>query len=318
MYSWRRWLFGAELLVCFLPCSLLLLVGAAMLPPQVVWSFREPLDWEGAAWMLFSVPCGIVGLCTLFIVIARLSGGSDRFEQPVAVLAGVLGGAAPLLLQLGIALIADGHGDWTTLTFTVVLPLLATAHILFLARGLFVKGFAESKRPFIGPGTWIGITLIGFFIAFVLVMQHGIAYATLEERRAYWQQHRPVAYTYYSSVSGWPKPFGLGYPKQIRVDGSELTGASYAFARGPGDVMEYPPPIDGAWTIDDLFDALLNAKRNGARVQVRFDSSTGAVLKARVDNEAENSDWDFEVQELRALEPAATREEMPAFVSRQY
>jgi hypothetical protein len=85
---------------------------------------------------------------------------------------------------------------------------------------------------------------------------------------------------------------------------------------GPGDTTQYPAPTEGAWTIDELFQRLLDAKRHGAQVHVRFDGYTGAVLHARVDGEAEDADWAFEVREFRALDVAVAREPVPMFISR--
>jgi hypothetical protein len=320
MRSWPRWLLIVEILVCFLPCSVLLLVGAMMLPMNVLHLFREPLDWEGAAYVLIAVPCGIVGLCTLLFVVSRLLGGSEKIERPVPVLGGVIAGSVPLLLPVLLAVFAAGDPDWAdrmTLAVTAVLPLLATAHILFLSRRMFIAGFRHGQRPLIGWGTRISAALVVSVIALLFVLWRGIGYGALEERRAYWMQHKPAAYTYYSQTGGWLKPAGLGYPKEIRVVGSIVTGASYTFGRGPGDTQQYPPPAEGVWTIDDLFAALLDAKEHGARVQARFDSTTGAVLHARVDHETEDADWSFEVQEFRAIDPEAAQEPVPTFVSRQ-
>jgi hypothetical protein len=69
MRGWIRSLLLVEIFVCFLPCTLLLLMGATMLPMQVIWLFEEPLNWEGVAMMLFSVAGGIVGLVALVFVI---------------------------------------------------------------------------------------------------------------------------------------------------------------------------------------------------------------------------------------------------------
>lgn len=316
MRGWARSLLLVEILVCFLPCALLLLMGAVMLPMQVVFLFEEPLNWEGAAEVVLSVACGVIGLCALFFVVSRLLSGSERIEKPVPVLGGVLIGAAPLLRSLLLVLPAGGDADWWTLTFTVVLPLLATAHVLFLSRKMFIAGFRHASGPLISRGVWIGSAVIAGIIGLLLMLGQGASYSALEGRRAYWMQHKPAAYVYTSQVGGWIKPIGLGYPKQVRVVGSAIVGASYTFTRGPGDTTQYPPPTEGVWTIDDLFDALLDAKKNGAQVQARFDDRTGAVLHVRVDNTAEDADWDFEVKELREIGEATARAPAPMFISR--
>ena len=91
MRGWGRWLLIIEILVSFLPCTLILIMGAAMLPMQVVWLFQESLHWEGSALVLISVPCGIVGLCTLLFVVSLLFAGSEKIENPISVLGRTFG-----------------------------------------------------------------------------------------------------------------------------------------------------------------------------------------------------------------------------------
>jgi len=315
MRGWARGLLLVEIFVCFTPCMLMLLVGTMMVPTQLFFLFREPLDWLGAAWLLFSVAGGIVGLLTLIFVVSRLLGHRENFARPVVLLGGILAGIAPLLLTLVIAVVATGEVEWGTLTVTTVLPLLASAHILFLSRHLLLASFREAQRPLFGPGTWITGAVLVAVIVVVLVMRQGVGYAALEEHHSYWMQNKPAAYSYTSQVAGWVKPVGLAYPKQVRVVGSTVMSASYTFVRSPGDLTQYPPPMEGAWTIDDLFEALLEAKKGGAEVHVRFDDASGAVLHARVESD-EDGDWGFEVREFRALDAAAAREPTPMFIAR--
>jgi hypothetical protein len=315
MRGWARWLLLVEIFVCFAPCTLMLLVGAMMVPMQLFFLFREPLDWLGVTWVLFSVAGGSVGLLTLIFVVSRLLGSRENFERPVAMLGGILAGLAPLLLNLLIAVIATGEVEWGTLTVTTVLPLLASAHILFLSRNLFLASFREAQRPLFGAGTCITGAVVVAAIVVVLVMRQGVGYAALEEHHSYWMQNKPAAYSYTSQVAGWTKPVGLAYPKQVRVVGSTVTSASYTFVRGPGDLTQYPPPMEGAWSIDDLFEALLEAKKRGAQVHVRFDDATGAVLHARVEDD-KAGDWGFEVREFRVVDAAAAREPAPMFIAR--
>lgn len=193
---------------------------------------------------------------------------------------------------------------------------MSSVHILFLSRNLFIASFRAARQPLIGRGMWITGAVIVSVVAGVLVLRQGASYAALEEHLAYWLQNKPAAYSYRSQPAGWIKPNSASYPKQIRVIGSAVTGASYTFVRGPGDITQYPAPTEGAWTIDELFQRLLDAKKHGARVHVRIDDSTGAVLRARVDSVARDSNWSFEVHDFRALDEAAAREPAPTFVSR--
>ncbi len=151
MRGWTKRLLTVELLVCFLPSALLLLVGATMLPMQIVWLFQEPLHWQGGAWVASSVVCGTVGVCTLSFVVSRLFAARERIERPAPVLAGVLLGTAPLLFQVIFAVYAEGDPDLGVLTFLVLLPLLATAHILYLSRNMFITGFRDGERTLPSP-----------------------------------------------------------------------------------------------------------------------------------------------------------------------
>jgi hypothetical protein len=297
--SAREWLI-AEIVVCFGPCALMLFMGMIFLPSSVAAMFREPLDWEGSVSLILLVVCGVVGLGTLVFVISQLFDGQEKFERPALVLGGVLAGAAPLLWQVVLAL--DGIPGPVIFTATVALPLLATVHILFLSRHLFVAGFRSGQPPMFGMGVWLSVALLGALGAFLIDLRGGLGSEALQERRAYWMMHKPAAYTYRSQVSGWLKPTAARYPKQIWVAGSEVTAANYSLSPGEVSRSRLPPPNEGALTIDQIFDAMLDAKKQGARVQARFDRSTGAVLHVRVDHVAEDADWGFEVREFRALD----------------
>ena len=317
MQGLARQLLVLELLICFLPCTLMLLVGAVMLPMQVAFLFQDSLHWEGGVLILLAVPSGIIGLCALFFVVSSLFAGRERFENPVPVLGGVLIGAAPLLLQLVLALFQAGDVEWGLWFALVLAPLVATVHVLTLTRHMFIAGFRSGKRPLIGPGTWTAVTFLACLAVFLLVLRQGTSHSELADRRAYWMQHRPAAYSYDISGGGWLKPMDRLSPRRIRVVGSELVGASYTFSRGPGDTTEYPPPSESAWTIDDIFDALLDEKKQGSRVTARFDESTGAVLTARIESDDPDGSWSVEVRSLQPLDAAKAREPMPMFISHQ-
>lgn len=297
--SAREWLI-AEIVVCFGPCALVLFMGLIFLPSNVGAMFREPLDWEESVSSILFVLCGVVGLGTLVFVISQLLDGREKFERPVLVLGGVLAGAAPLLWQVALAL--NGVPGPVIFAATVVLPLFATVHILFLSRHLFVAGFRSGQRPLFGMGVWLSVALLGSLGVFLIDLRRGLGSEALQERRAYWMEHEPAAYTYRSQVSGWLNPTAARYPKQIWVAGSEVTAASHSLSPAEVSRFRLPPPNEGALTIDQIFDAMLDAKKQGARVQARFDRSTGAVLHVRVDYVAEDADdWGFEVREFRAL-----------------
>lgn len=315
MQGAARQLLFLEILICFTPCSLMLFIGTIMLPMQVSFLFQEPLLWEGPVLMFLAVSCGIAGLLSLIFVVSALSAGKERIENPVAVSAGVFAGAAPLLVQAVLALHPDGDVEWGLWFALVAMPLLATAHILSLSKGLFVEGFRSGQRPLIGTGMRIVTVMIACLAVFLLWLRQGTDYAELKHWRAHWMQHRPAAYSYDPQFAGWIKPGDLLRGRQVRVVGSEVTGASYTFTRGPGDTSEYPPPGENAWTMDDIFNALLDEKKRGSRVSARFDEATGAVLRARVESDLEDASWDIEVHNFRPIDAAAAREPAPMFIS---
>lgn len=312
MRGLARQLLAFEVLICFLPCSLMLLLGTIMLPMQVSFLAQNSLYWEGGMFLIIAVACGVVGLYSLVSVVSALFAGREKIEKPVPVLGGVVIGVAPLAVQLVLGLSESGT-SWGMWFAMVVMPLLATIHILYLSRDMFIAGFRNSSRPLVGPGSWAAVAVLVCLAAAVLVFRQGTSYAELAERRAYWMQHRPAAYGYDWSASGWLEPMSRSSPRRVRVVGSELTGASYTFTRGPGDTVQYPPPTETAWTIDEIFEALLDEKKRGSRISAHFDEVTGAVLRARVESDQPDADWGFEIREFQPLDIKDARKPMPMF-----
>lgn len=178
---------------------------------------------------------------------------------------------------------------------------------------MFVEGFRSGKRPLVGPGSWAVVAVILCLAVFALALRQGSSYAELAERRAHWMQHRPSAYSYDWSMAGWLKP-DRSMSRRVHVVGSVLTGASYIGKRGPGDTRQYPPPIETAWTIDDIFQALIDEKERGSRISAHYDEATGAVLSARVENDEPDADWSFEILRLQPIDPSEARKPMPMFL----
>ncbi|WP_153067349.1 hypothetical protein [Steroidobacter cummioxidans] len=131
-----RSLLKLEILICFAPCMLMLAVATIILPAELM----RPSQ-ESPAPLILVVSCGLFGLWSLLRVISALFDGNEMIENPRAVLTGVVFGAAPLLYQAILALSSTGETRWGIFTTTVGLPLLATAHILYLSRHLFIAGF---------------------------------------------------------------------------------------------------------------------------------------------------------------------------------
>ena len=141
-----RSLFILEILICFLPLSLLLLVGVVMFPGELMRLFQRPPEWNGSFGFVVSVMCGLIGLWTLYRVVSALLDGKQTIERPERALCGVALGALPLIIQLVSTLSFEGEGRtrWGEFIALVCLPLLATTHVLYLGRHLFIASFRRS------------------------------------------------------------------------------------------------------------------------------------------------------------------------------
>ena len=75
MNRWSKGWLVAEIIVCFTPVTLALLLGVALpLPMQFVGVVQEPLEWRGAAIVAGLDFAGIVGLCTVVFLASSLKG----------------------------------------------------------------------------------------------------------------------------------------------------------------------------------------------------------------------------------------------------
>jgi hypothetical protein len=118
-----------EAVVCFGPAALFLPIGVMMVPLQIFVLFRTSEPWEGPLWLIGMVTGGLAGMIALCFVLAKLWDNS-RIERPRLVLLGTAMGVAALVSYAG------GVPDSPVGAVVLGLPLLATAHILFLARDL--------------------------------------------------------------------------------------------------------------------------------------------------------------------------------------
>lgn len=118
-----------EAMICFGPAAIFLPIGIVMVPMQIAELFRRPEYWRDRLWFIGIVICGVAGLCALFFVLAKLW-DDKRIERPFPVLVATAMGVAGLVSSTG------GIPDSVGWTVVLTLPLLATAHILFLARNL--------------------------------------------------------------------------------------------------------------------------------------------------------------------------------------
>jgi hypothetical protein len=143
--STRSWL-KLELLICFLPCALMLAAGAALLPLEIIRFFtRGYPSVKGPLLVLGFVACGAIGLLTVLRVASALLHDKEIVANPGRALVGVLLGLAPLLLVAPLVLSSTGRIRWQIFTALVALPILATAHLFYLSRRLLCAGF-QSER----------------------------------------------------------------------------------------------------------------------------------------------------------------------------
>jgi hypothetical protein len=135
-----------EIVICFLPCSAVLLAGVIMFPKELL-LFQRPLGFDGPLRLVLSVPCGLIGLWTLYRVVSALLDGKQSIEHPARTLGCVVLGSLPLTLEFAATLSYEGeYGTrWPEFIAMICLPLFATAHILYLSRHLFIAGFRDHK-----------------------------------------------------------------------------------------------------------------------------------------------------------------------------
>jgi hypothetical protein len=124
-----KMLLALEAVVCFGPVAFFLPIGVLMLPMQIAELFRHPEHWQDHLSLVGLVICGVAGMTALCFVVAKLWDNS-RIERPLLVLAGTAMGVA------GLVGYTNGISDDSVWVVLGALPLLATAHILFLARNL--------------------------------------------------------------------------------------------------------------------------------------------------------------------------------------
>lgn len=116
-----------------------------MLPADLVSIARGRSELAGGLIFFAALLGGAIGLWTLLRVVSALFYGKEIIERPGRILAGFVLGAAPLIYQVILALSMDGEIPWGIFTATVVLPLLASAHILYLSRPMLCASFQRSE-----------------------------------------------------------------------------------------------------------------------------------------------------------------------------
>ena len=276
-----------EVIVCFAPMVLLLLLGVLLVPIQFVAINHEPLLWRDSAFVLAQVACGVIGLVTLLSLLGSLLFGLKRIGGPWLVCTGVALGALPIV---PIAVFGDPWG-WKLLG---VLPLAATSHILYLSR----RALFSSWRHALGSVATAAAVLV-VLQAIATFDPFAVSERVLRAQSARWEQSAPDRYEYTVQVSGWFGPKALN-PKRIVVEQGKVVAATYAF-RSPEHQLGDPAPLDDLWTIERAFAQLLAVEEAGGTVTARFDLRWGFPERAFVENGADLPGWDLEVTEFRVL-----------------
>jgi hypothetical protein len=129
MSRWVKTLVILEVLVCFGPATLLLLLGILILPRQVSFLFTLPAEAAGGALLAIGlVATGIVGLLALAYTLVRLFTGTS-IKRPRLLIAIVVAALLPVSLYVFF-------GGSIAYRLAGALPCAAAAHILYLSRNL--------------------------------------------------------------------------------------------------------------------------------------------------------------------------------------
>ena len=132
MRAFLKTLLALEIAVCFAPMTLMLAIGALLIPIQIIALVDEPLLWEGPFEVIGSVLCGVAGLATLVFLLDKLFGasGTTTIKRPWLVLAGAIVGGIPLVQVATSPILA-----WRVLS---TMPIVCGLHVLFLSRRMLL------------------------------------------------------------------------------------------------------------------------------------------------------------------------------------
>jgi hypothetical protein len=102
-----------------------LLAGVIMFPKELL-LFQRPLGFDGPLRLVLSVPCGLIGLWTLYRVVSALLDGKQSIEHPAQTLGCVVLGSLPLTLEFAATLSYEGeYGTrWPEFIAMICLPTL--------------------------------------------------------------------------------------------------------------------------------------------------------------------------------------------------
>jgi len=286
-----------ELVVCFGPLIPLLFVGLLVVPVQLMMVGTAPSpNWFDAVIALGQVTCGLIGLASLAYVVSKLFDDHGSINRPTLVCIGVaLGALAVMPIVLSRSLV------WTLVG---LLPLIASLHILLLARRMLFS----SRRDAIKKGV-LAIAVVLPLATIAALDPARTAGPTLRQQKAHWQQAAPERYAYTVQLSGYPtgwrKPAKVLTPMRITVEDGQVTSAVYLLDGGSqfeaGDTVS----TDSLWTIERAFGDLLAAEEDGRVVHARFNETWGYVENAFVMPRDEQSltGWGLEVRDFNVAVP---------------
>ena len=126
-----------EVLICFGPMTVMLLIGVLLIPIQIFALIDEPLLWDGPVYVLGSVTFGGCGLGALAYTLGQLFSPNGAIKRPAIVLGCTMLGALPLLIW--VIPTSDGIG-WRILA---AMPMVCAAHIVYMARGMLFPRLAD-------------------------------------------------------------------------------------------------------------------------------------------------------------------------------
>lgn len=276
-----------EVLICFGPMAIFLMLGITLVPIQFDALHRQPLLWEGPASVIGSVFCGMVGLVTLIYFLGLLFTSGSRPSRPTLVCLGVALGLLPVITF-------TISSDMIGLRILSLLPIAASLHILYLSR----------HRLFSSRRQMIRSIAFGAAIAAVLPILftfdwYGVSQEDLELYETSWSKLEPQAYEYSIQVSRWVSADNLRM-KRVVIKNGEIISAINLLNVGDKKARD-PAPTGSAWSIGEVFAELLAAKRDGMQVRLIVDDQWGFVQRAFVEPETQGSVWEVEVRDFRAL-----------------
>ena len=286
-----------EILVCFGPVLLLLVVGVTFAPIQLVVATRDPLNWHSALTVVGQVTCGLIGTGTLAYVVGKLFAGEGSISRPMLVCIGIALGAlavSPLLSGSPLGWILIG-----------LLPLAASTHIVFLARRMLFSSWRDGLVK-----AAVATTVALSFQAVLNLDPSRASDSDLRGQIALWEQRAPNEYMYTVQLSGypdgWQKSREALMPKRITVQGGTVVAARYLWDTGVQKAGD-PAPMQDLWTIDRAFAELLAAEQQGWEIKVRSNDRWGFIEQAHAfpKSDASLSGWSLEIRDFSVISQAA-------------